>query len=167
MEIGIDPAKLYLKYDSALYSVMLKKKKKEWGDVTEIHLATGRFLILRDLQPSNCGSADKESACNAGDLGLIPGLGTSPGEGKGYTQSSILAWRIPWTIQSLGVQRVGHNWATFTFTHSSIFWQHKVSVYTDRMWGRWRVYLGKSKGKRYVMKSGIKINWKGCRVKVV
>ena len=31
-----------------------------------------------------CGSADKESACNAGDLGLIPGLGNSPGKGKGY-----------------------------------------------------------------------------------
>ena len=31
-----------------------------------------------------CGSADEESACNAGDLGSIPGLGRSPGEGKGY-----------------------------------------------------------------------------------
>ena len=31
-----------------------------------------------------CGSAGKESACNAGDLGLIPGVGRSPGEGKGY-----------------------------------------------------------------------------------
>ena len=30
------------------------------------------------------GSAGKEFACNAGDLGLIPGLGRSPGEGKGY-----------------------------------------------------------------------------------
>ena len=30
-----------------------------------------------------CGSAGKEYACNAGDLGLIPGLGRSPGEGKG------------------------------------------------------------------------------------
>ena len=29
-------------------------------------------------------SAGKESACNMGDLGLIPGLGGSPGEGKGY-----------------------------------------------------------------------------------
>ena len=29
------------------------------------------------------GSAGKESACHAGDLGLIPGLGISPGEGKG------------------------------------------------------------------------------------
>ena len=31
-----------------------------------------------------CVSAGKESACNAGDLGSIPGLGRSPGEGKGY-----------------------------------------------------------------------------------
>ena len=31
-----------------------------------------------------CGSAGKESACNVGDLGLIPVLGRSPGEGKGY-----------------------------------------------------------------------------------
>ena len=30
-----------------------------------------------------CGSAGKESACSAGDLGSIPGLGRSPGEGKG------------------------------------------------------------------------------------
>ena len=31
-----------------------------------------------------CGSAGKESACNAGDLGSVPRLGRSPGEGKGY-----------------------------------------------------------------------------------
>ena len=31
-----------------------------------------------------CGSAGKESACNEGDLGSIPGLGRSPGEGNGY-----------------------------------------------------------------------------------
>jgi len=31
-----------------------------------------------------CVSAGKESACNAGDLGLISGLRRSPGEGKGY-----------------------------------------------------------------------------------
>ena len=31
-----------------------------------------------------CGSAGKESTCNAGDLGSIPGLERSPGEGKGY-----------------------------------------------------------------------------------
>ena len=32
------------------------------------------------------------------------------------THSSILAWRIPWTIQSMGLQRIGHNWVTITFT---------------------------------------------------
>ena len=36
----------------------------------------------------------KESACNVGDLGLIPGLGRSPGGGHA-THSSVLAWRVP------------------------------------------------------------------------
>ena len=31
------------------------------------------------------------------------------------TLSDILAWRIPWTVWSMGLQRVGHDWATFTF----------------------------------------------------
>ena len=31
-----------------------------------------------------CGSAGKESTCNVGDMSLIPGLGRSHGEGKGY-----------------------------------------------------------------------------------
>ena len=31
-----------------------------------------------------CESAGKESVCNTGDLGSIPGLGRSPGGGKGY-----------------------------------------------------------------------------------
>ena len=39
------------------------------------------------------------------------------------THSSILAWGIPWTekpgwLQSMGLQRVGQDWATFTFTFS-------------------------------------------------
>ena len=49
------------------------------------------------------GSSDgKESSCNAGDLGLIPGLGRSPGEGNA-TYSSILAWRIPSTEEPGGL----------------------------------------------------------------
>ena len=39
------------------------------------------FLVLLG---SPCGSAGKESVCSVGDLGLIPGLGRPPGEGKGY-----------------------------------------------------------------------------------
>ena len=39
-----------------------------------------------------------------------------PLEKEKATHSSILAWRIPWTVQSLGSQRVGHNSGPFTFT---------------------------------------------------
>ena len=76
------------------------------------------------------GSDGKESACNAGDLGLIPGFDPwvweDPLEQGRATHSSILAWRIPWTeepggLQSMGSQRVTHDWATKrthpTFTH--------------------------------------------------
>ena len=41
-------------------------------------LHTPVFLSL------SCDSAGKKSTCNAGSLGLIPGLGRSPGDGKGY-----------------------------------------------------------------------------------
>ena len=52
------------------------------------------------------------SACNAGDLGLIPGS-EDPLEKEMATHSSILAWRIPWMeepggLQSMGSQRVRH-----------------------------------------------------------
>ena len=42
------------------------------------------------------GSDGKASACNAADLGLIPGSGRSPGEEMAI-HFSILAWEIPWT----------------------------------------------------------------------
>ena len=62
------------------------------------------------------GSVGKETACNAGDLGLIPGLGRSPEE-EMATHSSILAWKSPWTeepggLQPMGSQRVEHNLET-------------------------------------------------------
>ena len=41
------------------------------------------FKLLKSGLPL-CGSAGKESTYNAGDLGSIPGVGRSPGEGKGY-----------------------------------------------------------------------------------
>jgi hypothetical protein len=56
----------------------------------------------------HCGSAGKESACNAGDLGLIRGLGRSPGEGKGYLlQYSGLENSMDCIFA--GLQRVGDN----------------------------------------------------------
>ena len=50
-----------------------------------------------------CGSAGKESSCNVGDLGLIPGLGRSPGEGKGYPL------QYAGLENSMGSQIVGHD----------------------------------------------------------
>ena len=59
------------------------------------------------------GSNSKESACNVGDLGSIPGQ-EEPLEKGMATHSSILAWRIPWMeetgwLQSMGSQRVVHD----------------------------------------------------------
>ena len=42
------------------------------------------FTLLYNGSGFRGGSAGKESSCNAGDLGLIPGLGGSPGEGNSY-----------------------------------------------------------------------------------
>ena len=42
-----------------------------------------QFLSSGPLHATRGGSAGKESACNAGDLGSIPGLGRSPGEANG------------------------------------------------------------------------------------
>ena len=48
-----------------------------------------------------CGSAGKESACDAEDLGLIPGWEDPLEKGKA-TYSSVLAWRISWTVYLWG-----------------------------------------------------------------
>ena len=52
----------------------------------------------------------KNQLANAGDTGLIPGSGRPPGEGNG----NPIAWEIPWTeesggLQSMGSQRGGHD----------------------------------------------------------
>ena len=52
------------------------------------------------------GSAGKESTYNAGDSGLITGLGRSLEKGMA-THSSILAWEIPWTMESAGYSPQG------------------------------------------------------------
>ena len=51
-------------------------------------------------------SVGKESACNAGDLGWIPGSGRAPGEGMA-PYSSILSWRTPWIEEPGGLQSTG------------------------------------------------------------
>ena len=71
----------------------------------DVHYGASQVvLVIKNLPP------------NAGDIrhtGLIPGWGRSPGGGHG-NPLSILVWRIPWTeepgrLQSIGLQRVGHD----------------------------------------------------------
>ena len=65
------------------------------------------------------GSAGKESACNMEDLGLIPELGRSPGDRKGYPlQYSGLEDSIDENSKSRGSQRVGHNFHFHLYFHS-------------------------------------------------
>ena len=45
---------------------------------------------------------------NAGDSGLILGLGRSPGGGNGKTHSSIPVGKIPWTEEPTGYSPWGH-----------------------------------------------------------
>ena len=77
----------------------------------------GWFIKLLSLLCHGASQAlypsGKESSCNTGDSGLIPGSGRSPGEGNG-NPTWILAWEIPGTeepggLQSMGSQRVRHN----------------------------------------------------------
>ena len=72
------------------------------------------------------GSDSQESACNTGNLGSIPGLGRSPGEGNGnplqysclekcHAQRSLASY--------MGLQTVGHDWVTDTHTHAYTHWE--------------------------------------------
>ena len=69
---------------------MVKKKICLQCQRPEFYPWVGKIHWRRDRLPTPvflgfpCGSAGKESTCNARDLGLIPGLGRSAGEGKGY-----------------------------------------------------------------------------------
>ena len=70
------------------------------------------------------GSEGKASACNAWNLGSIPGLGRSPGEGNSKPLQYLClenpmdrgAW---WAVVHRAL-RVGHNWATNTFKHTHL-----------------------------------------------
>ena len=91
----------------------LKRHREEW----EIHIYS-----YKCKWGFTGGSDDKESACNAGDLGLIPGLGRSLEKGMG-THSHILALRIHEQRSLAGYIPRGHResdtieWPTLTITN--------------------------------------------------
>ena len=68
-----------------------------------------------------CDSAGKESACNAGDLDSIPGLGRSPGEGKGYPlQYSGLENSMDYTVHGVAKSQTGLSDFPFHFLSLSL-----------------------------------------------
>ena len=72
----------------ARYSPCARTVRNDWG--TNTSLTSNTIQLRLDSQPSyslngfSCGWTGKESACSVVHLGSMPGLGRSPGEGKGY-----------------------------------------------------------------------------------
>ena len=77
-------------FDKIQYSFMIK------NTLQKIRKEGTKLNIIKAIYGFPGCSDGKESACNAGDLGSIPGLGRSLEKGKA-THSNILAWRISWT----------------------------------------------------------------------
>ena len=77
------------------------------------------------------GSVAKNLPASAADMGSSPESGRSL-EKEMATYSKIVAWKIPWIeepggLQSMGSQRIGHDWATNTFTSLSWGWLLLIS----------------------------------------
>ena len=72
--------------------------------------------LFTNLTGFPCSSVGKESACNEGNLGSVPGLGRSPGGENGNPfQYSCLEYpmdRGAWQTTVYAVPRVGHDWVT-------------------------------------------------------
>ena len=125
-KLPIDPQVCYINVKSYIYRKMYLMKKL-WSQFYFSYLLVPCLSTRwKQLQYSlygrqaSGGLDGKESACNAGDLGSIPGW-EGPLEKGMATYSSILAWRILWTeepggLQSMGLQRVRQDSATNTFT---------------------------------------------------
>ena len=99
-----------------MYNSVFKVKMVAFSIVMKFHTSPHSILEKETLLPLVAfpsGSAGKESAYNVGDLGSIPGLEKSPGEGKGYSlQYSGLENSMDCIVHE--VQRVGHDGTTFT-----------------------------------------------------
>ena len=75
-------------------------------DSTHGVIGLGSYLVANQIWLSfSAGSAGKESACNAGDLDSIPGLGTSTGEGIGYPLQYSWASFVAQLVKNLSAMR--------------------------------------------------------------
>ena len=85
-----------------------------------------RFLVAFDCSTGFLyDSAGKETACNEGDLGSIPGLGRSPGEGKGYPfQYSGLENSMDYIVHV-----VAKSWTRLSDFHFTSLFQRVYALY--------------------------------------
>ena len=91
------------------------------GDPKSYHLES-IYYLKASLEAQTL----KNLPANAGHPGSVSGWGRSPLEGKGNPLQYSFAWKIPWTeepgrLQSMGLQRVGHDWAPEHLHSLSLF----------------------------------------------
>ena len=102
---------------------MLTQESWPWNDIFETIREIQINWIWDDIKDIRQSSLVAQTVKNlpAMQETRVQSLGWEDPLEKGMvTHSSILAWRIPWTeepgeLQSMGLQRVGHDWATNTF----------------------------------------------------
>jgi len=96
------------------------------------HPQFNSFILKKHVEGPSWWSDSKQSACNAGELGSVPGSRISLGEGMA-THSSVLACRIPWTeepgrLQSMALKELdtaspwvlkSHTWLSDYHFHES------------------------------------------------
>ena len=95
--------------------VLLEHCHTHLGIVCNCLYISAESWVIASLYGFPHSSVSKESACNAGDPGLIPGSGRSSGEGNGnplqYSWLQNPMDRGSWKATVHGILRVGHDWA--------------------------------------------------------
>ena len=90
-----------------LYTCKVQRKKDQWKIPVRVLAWSSWYMVVPFIENFPGGSDGKESACNAGDQGSTPGLGRFPG---GVWQPTPEF--LPVRLQSIGSQRVRHDWVT-------------------------------------------------------
>ena len=90
-----------IRHDWATFTFM-----SNWGLIPTIQ--TSQVVLVIKKLPANAGDVK--------DAGLIPGSGRSPEEGHGNPTPVFLHGKEPGRLQSIGSQRVGHDWSNLALT---------------------------------------------------
>ena len=154
--------KVNIEQATSRFGLNLHTKNPPAMQETRFYYWVGQICWRRDRLPTPiflgfpCGSAGKESARSAGDQGSIPGLGRSPGEGKGYPlQYSGLK-----NSKNSMVRGVTESWTPLSDFHFFIqlsfhmIYVHNVTILWLRGWSQECLQFLKKRNIFYVIKSG-------------